>query len=268
MDGGSIPPTQHKGSYANTGKGGKQTLLGGGNLKTDPGGKAYEDSEWALKTNGGAIAKNMPLLMEYANYGAWETEAMRRPRMLYNRPISSGIYYVVNNLMGRRGAKIDVEEGGFLKHKAVPAIEANGKSILRGGSYDPFGYEWMCRILKAEYQEPEGAPIVRLTKQLGGVEKAITRELEVGVRNPEGGWDWIGKKRRGLKSRCSNLASREMCMYFKDCSISKSRKSREVIERHCLSLEFVEERKKPDAEKFKEKAPNYIRTIGEHLNSE
>ena len=66
-------------------KGGPDTS-GGGNIKTDHGGKAYEGIERALKTNGRAIVENMPLLRGYTNYGAWETEATRRPSMLYNRP--------------------------------------------------------------------------------------------------------------------------------------------------------------------------------------
>ena len=89
MDWGSIPQTQHKGSFTNAGKGGKPTY-GGTHLKTDHGGKAYEDSERDLKTNGRGIVKNIPLLSEYANYGDWEAEAKRCPMMLYNRPISLG----------------------------------------------------------------------------------------------------------------------------------------------------------------------------------
>ena len=45
--GGSIPTPQHKGSFA---KGG-ESAANGGNLKTDPGGTAYGDSDFALKTN-------------------------------------------------------------------------------------------------------------------------------------------------------------------------------------------------------------------------
>ena len=62
----------------------------GKNLKTDPGGKAYGDSERDLKTNESAILKNMPLLSEYANYGDWENAANSWAMMLYNRPISLG----------------------------------------------------------------------------------------------------------------------------------------------------------------------------------
>ena len=65
MGGESIPTPQHKGSFA---KGGNPALMGG-NLKTDPGGKDYKDRDWALKTNERAVAKNRPLLSEYANYG-------------------------------------------------------------------------------------------------------------------------------------------------------------------------------------------------------
>ena len=54
--GGPIPIPQHNGSYA---KGGNPTLMGK-NLKTDPGGKACKDSDWAFKTNEGDVAKNIP----------------------------------------------------------------------------------------------------------------------------------------------------------------------------------------------------------------
>ena len=59
-----------------------------------------------------------------------------------------------------------------------------------------------------------------------------------------------------------------MYIYFKDCSVSKSHKLRDVIERHFLSLEFPDELKEPDAEKFQEKFLNYIGIIEEHSNSE
>ena len=68
--GESIPTTQPKGSFE---KGGNPPIMEG-NLKTDPGCKAYGDSDWDLKTNGRAVAKNMPLLRGYANYGDWETD--------------------------------------------------------------------------------------------------------------------------------------------------------------------------------------------------
>ena len=54
----------------------------GENLKTDPGGKAYKDSDCALKTNDREVAKNMSLLREYTNYGDWEADAERRAVIL------------------------------------------------------------------------------------------------------------------------------------------------------------------------------------------
>ena len=40
----------------------------------------------------------------------------------------------------------------------------------------------------------EGAPIVRTVKQLGEIGRVITRELEVGARNPEGVWYGVGRQ--------------------------------------------------------------------------
>ena len=126
MGGGSIPIPQHKGSFAEGGN----PMSTGGNLKADPGGKAYTDSDWALKTNGRAVAKNMPWLSEYANYSDCETDAERWAMMLYNRPVSLGIDYFVNNSNGRKTSKIDVAPGGFLKNKAKSEIEANGEKAI------------------------------------------------------------------------------------------------------------------------------------------
>ena len=46
-------------------------------------------------------------------------------------------------------------------------------------------------MVYSKYQEHDGVPIIRRARQLGEMEKAITRELELGVRNPEGSWDWV-----------------------------------------------------------------------------
>ena len=72
----------------------------------------------------------MPLFIEYANYGDWGTDAKRRPGMLYNRPIRSGIDCFVK-IEGSETAKIDVEAGGLLKHKMSSEIEDNEKEFLR-----------------------------------------------------------------------------------------------------------------------------------------
>ena len=47
------------------------------------------------------------------------------------------------------------------------------------------------------------------------------------------------RKRRDLKALCRFRTSREMYMYFKDCSLVKSHKLSGVIERLCPSLEFA-----------------------------
>ena len=67
----------------------------------------------------------------------------------------------------------------------------------------------MFEVFKSMYQEPAGAPIVRIAKQLGDLETIIYRELWVGVRTPEGVLDWIGGKSGELKSLCRYLTNRE-----------------------------------------------------------
>ena len=167
---------------------------------------------------------------------------------------------------GTRNSKIDVGAVGSIKHKFESEIGENEKAVLKGELYDPIGYDSMCKVLDGEYREPDGSPIVRIAKQLGGAGEVITRELEVWARNPEVVWDWLGRQRRDLKTTGSLLASRETYIYFKDCSIVKSHKLSGVIERHCISLDFAGDLEESDGEAPQEKFANYLRTIGEHLD--
>ena len=75
------------------------------NLKADHGGKAYKDIDWALKINESAIARKIPLLIEFDNYDDRGTDTMRLVRMFYNRPVSLGVDYVVNNPKHRETSK-------------------------------------------------------------------------------------------------------------------------------------------------------------------
>ena len=59
-----------------------------------------------------------------------------------------------------------------------------------------------------------------------------------------------------------------MYIYFKDCSLVKSHKLSGLIERHCLSLEFVGGLGESGGAVFQEKFAKYIMAIDEHLNSE
>ena len=92
--------------------------------------------------------------------------------------------------------------------------------------------------------------------QLSGIGEVICRELEPGVRNPEGDWGWIGKKRRELKSLGRNLANREVRNYFKECSLVKSPKLSGLVEKHRQSLEFTGDLAGPDSEVFQENFQN------------
>ena len=79
----------------------------------------------------------------------------------------------------------------------------------------------MFMILKARHYEPAGKPITRITNQLGNINDAIWKELGLGVRTPEGVWDWLGRKRRELKNLGRILTNREMFDYFRGANIAK-----------------------------------------------
>ena len=85
---------KNKGSFE---KGGNRNPIGT-TLRTDPGGKAYQDSDLDLKTNERSAAQNMPLLSESTRYADWKADARRWAWMLYSRPISMGVDYFGNNL--------------------------------------------------------------------------------------------------------------------------------------------------------------------------
>ena len=131
-------------------------MFTGKNLKADPGGKSYKDSDWSLKTNERAVAKDMPLLSGYANYGDWETDDERWAMTLYNHPVSSGVDYFANNLNGHETSEIDVGAGGFLKNKAKSKIGESGEAILKVEAYDQISYEWALKVLRGMCREPEG----------------------------------------------------------------------------------------------------------------
>ena len=64
------------------------------------------------------------------------------------------------------------------------------------------------------------------------------------------------------------LTNREMYIYFKDCRVAKSHKLSGVLDRQCISLEFVGDLGESDGEVPQEKFADYVRTFGEHVNSE
>ena len=76
----------------------------------------------------------------------------------------------------------------------------------------------MFNVSWDKFREPDGVPIVRIMAQLGGIVKVIYRELEPWVRNPEGVWGWIRKKRARLKAMGGDLTNRAVYNYSKYCS--------------------------------------------------
>ena len=97
-----------------------------------------------------------------------------------------------------------------MKYKLRAKIEQNEEAIKNGSEFEPVATEWMFPTLKSKRYEPSGQPIARIANQLGDLNKVIWRELGIGIRTPEGAWDWIGRKRRELKSLGSELTNREV----------------------------------------------------------
>ena len=149
--------------------------------------EAYAKSDWATKTNERSVAKQMPLLSEFAGYSAWGDGAKIWTMMLYNRPVSSAIDCFIINLKDSSDT-IDKEASGHLDHKLKTKVEDNEKDMQNGVEFGPIEYEWLFGVFKARYQEPAGAPVTRITKQLSELETVIYSELGVRVRNPEGVW--------------------------------------------------------------------------------
>ena len=231
-------------------RGGKPSQKGP-NLMGGPGGKAFADSERDVEINERAVARQMPLLSEFSSYSAWEIEAQRWARMLYNRPISLGVDYFINDLKGF-ASKTDLMAGGSTKHKLQAITDDNEEATKKGDVYEPIDYVWVFKILKSKYQGPVGAPIARIMKQLSEIEGIIFRESGVVVRNPEGVWGWVVKKRRDRKSLGRYLTNREMSNYLKETRIAKSHKSHCVIGRHWPTLDFAGQMKESEDEQFRE----------------
>ena len=58
----------------------------------------------------------------------------------------------------------------------------------------------MFETFKARHYEPAEKAISRITKQLNTSDTVIGEALGIGVRTPDGVWDWIGRKRSELNN--------------------------------------------------------------------
>ena len=79
-------------------------------------------------------------------------------------------------------------------------MEQNDGLLEKGKEFEPIGCDWMLGILKDKFQERPGEAVTKLTAQLEDINQVIYRELDEGVQDPEGAWDWLSKKRGDLQS--------------------------------------------------------------------
>ena len=59
-------------------------------------------------------------------------------------------------------------------------MKDNESDMENGVEFEPIEYEWAFGVFMARYQEPAGAPVTRIAKQLNGLETVIYSELGVG----------------------------------------------------------------------------------------
>ena len=81
---------------------------------------------------GGSLAKSMHLLSEFTRYVRVGVEARRWAEMLYNRPLSRGVDYPINNIKANKSSLADKNAGGLLKQKGEIENRRKRKSALIG----------------------------------------------------------------------------------------------------------------------------------------
>ena len=126
-----------------------------------------------------------------------------------------------------------------MEYKLRAKIEQNEEEIKTWGDFEPIAAGWMFPTLKAKRYEPSVQPITRITNQLNDLNRVIWKELGLGIRTPDGVWDWIGRKRGELESLGSELANREVFGYFRGANIVKNHMLNNIIVQHCLSVDFI-----------------------------
>ena len=62
--------------------------------------------------------------------------------------------------------------GGRLKQKAKMEISENENALLGCNDFGPISYEWVFGTSKANYQEQEGVPTVRIMSPMSSIDRA------------------------------------------------------------------------------------------------
>ena len=136
-------------------------------------------------------------------------------------------YFIIN--FGNSAATADRTASDYLKRHLGKKVEKNEKLMMENKEFEIIGFDWMFTLLKEKFEETQAQGVIKLIAQLGEMNQVIYQELDEGIRDPEGAWGWLSKKRDDLQSLGRNLTNREMFDYFTKCEIAMGREYVTVI---------------------------------------
>ena len=84
-----------------------------------------------------SLSRITPLLSGITRHGERGAAGKRWANILYNRPVSSGVDYFINNLKENNSSVIDKNAVGFLKQKAKMGLESNEQALLPRNDFEP-----------------------------------------------------------------------------------------------------------------------------------
>ena len=126
-----------------------------------------------------------------------------------------------------------------MKYKLRAKIGQNEEEIKNASEFESIATEWMFPTLKSKRCEPPGQPITKIANQSTDSNRVIWKELEIGIRTPEGVWDWIGGVEENWEVWVANWQPGGFFGYFRGAGIAKNHAIDNVIAQRCLPLDFI-----------------------------
>ena len=127
----------------------------------------------------------------------------------------------------------------------------------------------MYGALASSYKDAKGDVGARLMGQLRRPDYTVRKELNKGVRTPEGLWGWLLGKSGDLKEGELVLADCEFMKLFRESEITRNYRHRYTAQQYTLNMECVENAHNGTAdEKPRDEFLLYLRNIDRVLHIE